>query len=111
MDPLMLGFVSTAMYNIATGYAEDQADMNRTPHHHYAEVQCIDEGHSWPGYFVPELEAQLRTSEFVLCIESKVNEHMANRFMIELRSQERLLEIEAALKELMQERENLMKEI
>ena len=110
MDPLMLGFVSTIAYSMASGYNEDLNDLNHTPHHSYAEIQCMDEGHSWPGYFVPELEAQVRTSEFVLCIETKVNDHMENKLWYELKSQERLLEIETALKQLMSEREELIKE-
>ena len=46
MDPLSVGFVSVIAYNMAMGI---QHDPKQSPEHHYAEIQCLDEGHSWPG--------------------------------------------------------------
>ena len=108
MDPIALGFASYVAYNIGTGVV--QHDPIETPHHHYAEVQCIDEGHSWPGFLVDETVAQVRTSEFVLCIEEKVNVQLQEKLEIRMKSDLRLKEIEQRLKEIFEKRDRLIEE-
>ena len=41
-----------------------------------AEIHCITEGFSWPGYLTSEKAAQLQTSEMILCIETEINERV-----------------------------------
>lgn len=107
MDPLSVGFVSVIVYNMAMGI---QHDPKESPEHHYAEIQCMDEGHSWPGLLVDEEVAQVRASEFVLCIEEKVNRQLQNQLETKMKSDLRLREIEVRLQEIFKERERLMKE-
>ena len=73
-----------------------------------AEIHCITEGYSWPGFLTGEKAAQLQTSEMVLCIETEINNRVAIAKIEEEGHAHRLLEIEEALQQLMQERENLI---
>ena len=73
-----------------------------------AELYCLGEGLSYPGFLTPEKEAQLQTSEMVLCIEMQINELMLEDQLEEQGRQHRLYEIEESLQKLMKERENLL---
>lgn len=73
-----------------------------------AEMYCLGEGLSYPGILTPEKEAQLQTSEMVLCIEMQINELMLEDQLEEQGRQHRLYEIEESLQKLMKERENLL---
>ena len=73
-----------------------------------AEMYCLGEGLSYPGILTPEKEAQLQTSEMVLCIEMQINELMLEDQLREQGIQHRLYEIEESLQQLMQEREALL---
>jgi len=73
-----------------------------------AEMYCLGEGQSYPGILTPEKEAQLQTSEMVLCIEMQINELMLEDQLEEQGRQHRLYEIEESLQKLMKEREALL---
>ena len=73
-----------------------------------AELYCLGEGQSYPGFLTPEKEAQLQTREMELCIEMQINELMLEDQLEEQGRQHRLYEIEESLQKLMKEREALL---
>ena len=73
-----------------------------------AEIHCITEGYSWPGFLTGEKAAQLQTSEMVLCIETEINERVTLAQVENEAIDTRLLEIENALKALMKERDAII---
>lgn len=73
-----------------------------------AEIHCITEGYSWPGYLTSDRNAQLQTSEMILCIETKINELVTLAKVENEVIDTRLLEIENALKALMEERDRIL---
>lgn len=73
-----------------------------------AEIHCITEGYSWPGYLTSEKAAQLQTSEMILCIETEINERVTLAQVENEAIDTRLLEIENALKALMEERDRIL---
>ena len=73
-----------------------------------AEIHCITEGYSWPGFLTGEKAAQLQTSEMVLCIETEINERVTLAQVENEAIDTRLLEIENALRALMEERDAII---
>ena len=61
-------------------------------------------------FLVDDTVAQVRTSEFVLCIEEKVNAQLQEKLEIKMKSDLRLREIEDRLKEIFEERDRLMEQ-
>ena len=73
-----------------------------------AEIDCLGEGYSWPGFLTGEKAAQLQTSEMVLCIETNINKRVAMQSEQDKELNNRLLEIEEALQKLMLERDKIL---
>ena len=73
---------------------------------HFAEAEnlCLELGYSYPGFVVPPLPAKLQEKEMNLCIEREIN-NLLNR---EDTIKERLLEIEQKIRELLEQRKELI---
>lgn len=91
------------------GYEKKKAgEEPYATHFSGAEIHCITEGFSWPGYLTGEKAAQLQTSEMVLCIETEINERVTLAQVENEVIDTRLLEIENALKALLKERDSII---
>ena len=91
------------------GYKKKKAgEEPYATHFSGAEIFCLGEGFSWPGYLTSERNAQLQTSEMILCIETEINQRVALAVQEDEVLNTRLLEIENALKALMEERDTLI---
>ena len=73
---------------------------------HFAEAEnlCLELGYSYPGFVVPPLPAKLQEKEMNLCIEREIN-NLLNR---EDTINQRLLEIEQKIRELIEARKELL---
>ena len=85
----------------------DEAQAGIEPYAtHFAEAEnlCLELGYSYPGFVVPPLPAKLQEKEMNLCIEREIN-NLLNR---EDTINERLLEIEQKIQELIEARKDLL---
>lgn len=73
---------------------------------HFAEAEnlCLELGYSYPGFVVPPLPAKLQEKEMNLCIEREINSLLNQEEIIN----ERLLEIEQKIQELLEARKDLL---
>ena len=73
---------------------------------HFAEAEnlCLELGYSYPGFVVPTLPAKLQEQEMNLCIEREINSLLDQEDTIN----ERLLEIEQKIRELIEARKDLL---
>ena len=108
---VLLAFPASAgVFDHSDGYTKKKQGVEPyATHFSGAEIHCITEGYSWPGFLTGERAAQLQTSEMVLCIEKEIN----NRVLADVKevneTNTRLLEIELMLQKLMDERKSLLK--
>ena len=90
------------------GYKKKKAgEEPYATHFSAAEIHCIGEGYTWPGFLTGEKASQLQTSEMILCIEEAINNQIEIQQIVDDGHKHRLLEIEEALQKLMLERQAL----
>ena len=85
----------------------DKAQQGVEPyatHFTEAEAICLELGYSYPGFVVPPLPAELQEKEMNLCIEREINSLLNQEDTIN----ERLLEIEQKIRELIEARKDLL---
>ena len=103
----ILLIVGALLASETTADLYDEAQAGIEPYAtHFAEAEnlCLELGYSYPGFVVPPLPAKLQEKEMNLCIEREIN-NLLNR---EDTINERLLEIEQKIQELLQQRKEFL---